>query len=440
MLRSGVLPGGIEGVLAHHTFLVRAPGDNLWWAERASTIVYAELPAANRLFSHASTAIASRSSAALTLSFNRRETIPAAPVRTGPPVTVPEGVHVEVEHGVLCARIDEPRHGPCAARRVVPGGLGRGRRDHRGGRAVNLSWRLRLPVAPPADDARRRWIVGRRGEGAVGRAARGLRHRRRRLRTRRGEERPRARAGLRRAVLPRRRAARRVRAVHRRAHRVGAQRGRRRPCSWPRCCGGPCARPCRSRATCRRASATRAPGRGGWRRSSPATRGRAGSPSRTRSSSSAASTARSSGTRSPRCTVPTVTSLLWLDARRPSRDRAHHRRRRARDGRGLVRGRARCVPRRAPRACAVSGPARAACRRGSRPRAPRARPRARRRRARCRPVSSTRARCALSRCIVASTIRNGSAALTTASERIHERAIGRLRWRSLNSSASLRCR
>ena len=106
VLRSGILRGGIEGVLAHHTFLGRAPGDNLWWAERASTIVYAELPAANRLVSHAAYGHREPVQAALTLSFNGREAIPPAPVRTGPPVTVPDGVFVEIEHGVLCARID----------------------------------------------------------------------------------------------------------------------------------------------------------------------------------------------------------------------------------------------------------------------------------------------------------------------------------------------
>ena len=158
VLRDGVLPGGIEGVLAHHTFLVRAPGDNLRWAERASTIVYAELPAANRLVSHAYYGQREPVQAALTLSFNRRETIPAAPVRTGPPVTVPDGVHVEIEHGVLCARIDGRVMDPAqlealcrAASAVADAITAEVIRDP--------ELEVETPVAPPADDARRRWVV-----------------------------------------------------------------------------------------------------------------------------------------------------------------------------------------------------------------------------------------------------------------------------------------
>ncbi|MDA0170997.1 hypothetical protein OJ998_17975 [Solirubrobacter taibaiensis] len=159
VLRSGVLPGGIEGVLAHHTFLGPAAGGHgLSWAERASTIVYAELPAANRLVSHASYGHREPVRAALTLSLNRREAIPAAPVRTGPPVTVPEGVQLEIEHGVLCARIDGRVMDParldalCRAASAVADAITTEVRHE-------PELEVETPVAPPADDARRRWIV-----------------------------------------------------------------------------------------------------------------------------------------------------------------------------------------------------------------------------------------------------------------------------------------
>ncbi|MBE2319339.1 hypothetical protein DVA67_025405 [Solirubrobacter sp. CPCC 204708] len=112
-LRRFPLPNGAEGVLAHHTHLGEAPGESVGWAAWTHTVVYAELPAANRVIGRASLGRREPVKAMGTLTLKRRDPVPVAP---GADLSlshlVPDGIEVELEHGALCVwtkgRVTDP--------------------------------------------------------------------------------------------------------------------------------------------------------------------------------------------------------------------------------------------------------------------------------------------------------------------------------------------
>ena len=161
ILRAGVLEGGIVGVLGHHTYLGPGPGDGNHWAAWPYTVVYAELPAANRLLGQAWFGHAQPVSVGLTLDLRRgrRDAIPAEP--TAPETFTflpPEGVQIEIEFGMVCAwmpgRVTDPAQLDtlCRAASAFADAI-----EARLASEPDLD--VHAPIEPPADTERRRWIA-----------------------------------------------------------------------------------------------------------------------------------------------------------------------------------------------------------------------------------------------------------------------------------------
>src|SRR5689334_17804503 len=109
ILREGVLEGGLVGVLAHHSHLGQGPGEGYDWAEWTDTVVYAELPVANRVLEQAWFGHAQPVSVGATLDLRRgrADAIPAEPKAPDAFTFLPpKGVSIEVEFGAVCAYME----------------------------------------------------------------------------------------------------------------------------------------------------------------------------------------------------------------------------------------------------------------------------------------------------------------------------------------------
>jgi hypothetical protein len=162
VLREGVLPGGLVGVLGHHTHLAEGIAGSFKWAAWTNTIVYAELPVANRVLGRAWFGRREPVRAGLTLDFrrnHRRDSVPAEDADRPDPerFALPPGVHVEIEYGRLCAWIEGRVTDPgrlealCRAASSVADAIV-------AEVAAEPELRVDTPVAPPADTERRRWV------------------------------------------------------------------------------------------------------------------------------------------------------------------------------------------------------------------------------------------------------------------------------------------
>lgn len=145
VLRDGALPGGLDGILAYHTHLAEGPGEGHSWAAWTHTVVYAEVPAANRVLGVASFGHTEPVRAAFTIGRRDKGSDPLPAFR----FDLPAGVRVEVEHGVLCAWMDGRVTDParlqtlCRAAAEVADGL-------RAAAAAEPALDLERPVGPPA--------------------------------------------------------------------------------------------------------------------------------------------------------------------------------------------------------------------------------------------------------------------------------------------------
>lgn len=160
ILRSGTLPGGLEGVLGHHWYLSDGAGEGNELAAWPNTVVYAELPRVNRVLGQAWFGAAQPVRAAFTLDLSGRRSDPIPAGAPGPDprrFNLPPGVQVEVEYGVLCAWMRGCVTDPaqldtlCRAASAVADALG-------AEVAAEPELRVDVPVGPPADSERRRWV------------------------------------------------------------------------------------------------------------------------------------------------------------------------------------------------------------------------------------------------------------------------------------------
>jgi len=182
VLDRGLLAGAAEGVLAYHTHLAERHG-RTGFAAWTHTVVYAELPAANRILGKTSFGHREPVKAAGTLSLRKpkphvKGTVPfmSAPrlasgamarravdepkaelKGTVPFISVPRGIEVEVEYGALCAympgRVTDPAQLArlwTTAAAVVDAIV----------RAVEEEPELdpEVPVGPVPDTEYRRWV------------------------------------------------------------------------------------------------------------------------------------------------------------------------------------------------------------------------------------------------------------------------------------------
>ncbi|RKQ90364.1 hypothetical protein C8N24_0166 [Solirubrobacter pauli] len=161
ILREGVLEGGLVGVLAHHSHLGQGPGEGYDWSEWTDTVVYAELPVANRVLGQAWFGHAQPVSVGATLDLRRgrADAIPAEPKAPDAFTFLPpKGVSIEVEFGVVCAymegRVTDPARLDmlCRAASAFADAIAMVV-----AREPGLD--VHAPVAPLADSERRRWTA-----------------------------------------------------------------------------------------------------------------------------------------------------------------------------------------------------------------------------------------------------------------------------------------
>lgn len=155
VLRQGPLPGGLEGVLEHHTRYVDGPGEGVTWVPWHETVVSAEVPAAQRFFERATFGFETDVKVGRTLTLRRRDPVPVEPPAPVPfAFALPPGVRVRIEHGRLRAWTDGHVTDParlerlCRAASTVADTL----------RAAAAAEPALDAVGPPADTDRRRWV------------------------------------------------------------------------------------------------------------------------------------------------------------------------------------------------------------------------------------------------------------------------------------------